>query len=448
MQEKICKSDREIYSIAGWSSSAKFLCVLGFLVTLVACDTDGNYQEPVADANSIRTPSQIKPKLLGDECNNSLEATLSVGDKSTKLTQNGDSWSGTLNGLSAGLTTARIEFSCLSGSSRLILASAEKQVTVNEGGTELAYANNDYSTNHDNDGDGSSNLEEIEVGADPLSTSSIAASPGNDSFNNAMDITPGVTIRARAEANATNTFVSGSNSPDYYRIQVTEHADYHITATDFGDADIDLYLYRDPDSGSIENNLRSRARYRSPEVDYDEIEYDISTSEGVSYFLKAENFSSNEGNYTLTFDKVIDTGGIAAPFFAPQYMTSREPDAGSGRVKTFTSSIGRVNTTEDRVDVYGFIPQVTGDFELELSFGYNCCTSDSSNVDLYVYQPLDGNVGDPIASGQTSEFDSDQGLDIITLTVSLEVGLAYFFEIRGVNTKGVSEQYLLIVQTL
>ena len=64
----------------------KAAVMLPIFCVLAACDTEGEYQQQDVSSNIAKTPRQIQLRALGNECNNSLEATLSVDGKTTQLT--------------------------------------------------------------------------------------------------------------------------------------------------------------------------------------------------------------------------------------------------------------------------------------------------------------------------------------------------------------------------
>ena len=149
-------------------SNSQLLVVLLVAFILNGCGSQSNTPDDsslAGDKASFSIPASIMGAKL-DQTAGNLTATISVnGGSPIPMTVSDTTASTTLNNIPAGETAFTIVFTYdLDPYGPLVVASATQSITVTEEGTNtITFANEDYDTaSFDADGDGISNLEELD----------------------------------------------------------------------------------------------------------------------------------------------------------------------------------------------------------------------------------------------------------------------------------------------
>ena len=144
----------------------KYVGVWGIVATvLVGC---GGGNSTRVDSFSFVAPRALEGGL-SEGCASTLSASLVLdGERSFDMSRKGANWSVTIEGLEKGTHRFKIDFSCTDPVyGKIGLASAEKSFDLSGTEAEVSFVDSDY-TYPDTDGDGVSNLAELEKGTNPL----------------------------------------------------------------------------------------------------------------------------------------------------------------------------------------------------------------------------------------------------------------------------------------
>jgi len=115
---------------------------------------------------NISPPTQLSSRALGSDCADSLSADILIDNQVvSKLQKQVDGWQGQIKIL-RGSHTLKIEFKCTTDAYGTLLLAINTQKKNFSSDRNLSLASSDYQY-PDNDGDGSSNLAELEAGTDP-----------------------------------------------------------------------------------------------------------------------------------------------------------------------------------------------------------------------------------------------------------------------------------------
>ncbi|MBI3610169.1 MAG: hypothetical protein HY204_05650 [Nitrospirae bacterium] len=177
-----------------------------FLLFLTACAQGGDPQpggQGIASGNDFSVPLPLRLQII---VTGTLTAEIVVdGGTPAPLTVSATSVTGTINNLSVGSHTFVINY-FVNG---VIVATANTNATITAGGTTaITFASNAI-TYPDSDGDGFTNLAEVEIGTDWKNAASLPPGEGprhstNYAMNDVMGIPPAVGDASSSSYKATS----------------------------------------------------------------------------------------------------------------------------------------------------------------------------------------------------------------------------------------------------
>jgi hypothetical protein len=162
--------DNEMVNRHNLTKYLKLVVSSCFILALSACSSN---DDTVATAETVTEIPQFIQKftLNTADPDASLLAWITI-DSGTRNPMTIDSAAGTestsIPGLSRTTHSVLIEFEFTDGIDTITLATVTSTVDLSSGDASLSFADTDYTTSFDNDGDGINNVTEIINGTDPL----------------------------------------------------------------------------------------------------------------------------------------------------------------------------------------------------------------------------------------------------------------------------------------